>query len=172
MISQLNIDFSKKVIVTPDMYKWMPSPVKGVTRMMLDRHGKESGRATSIVRYDSNSAFTQHVHTGGEEFFVLDGVFSDENGDYPKGSYVRNPIGTSHTPNIGKSGALIFVKLHQFAQDDQKQVHIETNQLSWDREEISGMSRIPLHRYKKESTALVRWEANKSFKSIGAAKKY
>ena len=62
---------------------------------MLERQGAESGRATSVVRYAPGSDFAAHTHTGGEEFIVLDGVFSDDSGDYSAGSYVRNPVGSS-----------------------------------------------------------------------------
>jgi hypothetical protein len=58
---------------------------------MLDRIGDEVARATSIVRYAPASHFSPHVHDGGEEFLVLEGTFQDEHGDYPVGSYVRNP---------------------------------------------------------------------------------
>jgi anti-sigma factor ChrR (cupin superfamily) len=43
----------------------------GVERRMLDRIGDEVARATSIVRYASESRFSPHVHDGGEEFLVL-----------------------------------------------------------------------------------------------------
>ena len=70
----------------------------GVERRMLDRIGDEVARATSIVRYAAGSRFSPHTHGGGEEFLVLDGVFQDEHGDYPAGSYVRNPPTSRHTP--------------------------------------------------------------------------
>jgi anti-sigma factor ChrR (cupin superfamily) len=57
---------------------------------------------------------------------VLEGVFSDEAGDYPAGTYVRNPIGTAHRPHIGPEGATILVKLHQFAEDDTEQKVVDT----------------------------------------------
>ncbi|MDG2201935.1 MAG: cupin domain-containing protein, partial [Burkholderiales bacterium] len=72
--------------------------MSGVTRMMLDRIGNEIARATTIVRYAPNSRFSSHVHSGGEEYYVLSGLFADEHGQYPSGTYVRNPIGTKHTP--------------------------------------------------------------------------
>ena len=65
---------------------------------MLDRIGAEVARATSIVRYAPASRFPAHVHGGGEEFFVLEGVFQDEHGDFPAGSYIRNPPQSRHTP--------------------------------------------------------------------------
>ena len=67
-------------------------------RRMLERDGEEVARATSVVRYAPNSSFDPHTHGGGEEFFVLDGVFSDEHGDFGPGTYVRNPPGSRHTP--------------------------------------------------------------------------
>jgi ChrR Cupin-like domain len=52
---------------------------------------------------------------------VLEGVFQDEHGDYPAGSYFRNPPGTSHVP-ASKGGCTIFVRLWQFRDDDQAQI--------------------------------------------------
>ncbi|MGQ3177762.1 MAG: cupin domain-containing protein, partial [Blastomonas fulva] len=87
----LNTDFSQRVLIHADAVPWVPSPIAGVDRRMLDRIGGEVARATSIVRYAPGSLFPPHTHGGGEEFIVLDGVFQDEHGDYPAGSYVRNP---------------------------------------------------------------------------------
>ena len=121
---RLRDNFAERVVVRPDDYDWVPSPANGVDRMMLDRIGDEVARATTIVRFAPNSQFDAHSHGGGEEFLVLEGVFSDEHNDYPAGTYVRNPIGTSHTPHIGPEGATILVKLHQFDEDDTEQFHI------------------------------------------------
>ena len=87
---------------------------------MLDRIGGEVARATSIVRYAPGSRFSAHTHDGGEEFIVLDGVFQDEHGDYPAGTYVRNPPTTSHVPGSAE-GCTIFVKLWQFDPADRTQ---------------------------------------------------
>lgn len=116
----LNADFSQRVIVHSDQLDWTASPMPGVDRRMLDRIGGEVARATSIVRYAPGSKFSAHTHTGGEEFIVLDGVFQDEHGDYPAGTYVRNPPTTSHTPGADE-GCIIFVKLWQFDMDDRTQ---------------------------------------------------
>lgn len=90
---QLNTDFSRRVVLRPEDRSWTPSPMAGVERQMLDRVGGEVARATSIVRYAPGSRFSAHSHPGGEEFLVLDGVFSDESGDYPAGSYVLSAAG-------------------------------------------------------------------------------
>src|SRR5210317_2073117 len=127
---QLHADLTQRAVVQSTALDWIPSPMPGVDRRMLDRNGAEVARATSIVRYAPESFFSAHSHGGGEEFFVLDGVFSDENGDYTKGMYVRNPVGSRHTP-FSKEGGTIFVKLHQFDPDDQASVRIDTTCEQW-----------------------------------------
>ena len=163
MTTRLNADFDKRVVITPDDYNWVDSPMPGVERMMLDRIGDEVARATSLVRYEPNSEFSPHVHEGGEEFFVLDGVFADEHQHYPKGSYVRNPIGTSHTPRIGEEGATIFVKLHQFNKQDTEQKIINTPNQRWHPGLVPGLQVLPLHEYQGEHVALVKWAPNTYF---------
>ena len=122
----INADFSRRAIVTPDQHQWVPSPMPGVERMMLDRVGEEKARATSIVRYAPDSRFPRHLHPGGEEIFVLSGTFSDEHGHYPAGWYVRNPPGSSHQP-FSVEGATIFVKLWQMQPGDSHTVRIDTS---------------------------------------------
>jgi hypothetical protein len=117
---ELNADFKKRVVVHSDQIDWVASPMAGVDRRMLDRIGGEVARATTIVRYAPDSKFSAHTHTGGEEFIVLDGVFQDEYGDYPAGTYVRNPPTTGHTPG-SEPGCTIFVKLWQFDIEDRNQ---------------------------------------------------
>ncbi len=118
---RVRADFSEPAVVELDTLPWLPSPAPGVDRRMLDRIGEEVARATSVVRYAPDSRFPTHVHGGGEEIFVLEGVFSDEHGDYPAGTYLRNPPGTAHAP-FTKDGCTIFVKLHQMPEGDAQTV--------------------------------------------------
>ena len=94
---RLNADFSARAAFHAARIPWVPSPMAGVERRMLDRIGEEVARATSIVRYAPDSHFSAHRHGGGEEFLVLEGVFQDEHGDYPAGYYIRNPPTSAHT---------------------------------------------------------------------------
>lgn len=118
---RVNDDLSRPIIVHAGRQNWIPSPAAGVDRRMLFRIGDEVARATSIVRYAPGSAFPRHTHGGGEEILVLDGIFQDEHGDYPAGSYFRNPPGTSHVP-ASREGCTIFVRLWQFRDGDDVQV--------------------------------------------------
>lgn len=161
---EINADFDAAVVIEAKDYRWRPSPSAGVERMMLDRLGGEIARATSIVRYAPNSSFPAHTHSGGEEYLVLEGTFADENGEYPAGSYVRNPIGTRHTPRVGDQGATIFVKLQQFSSADRKQVHIDTRTAAWFPGLVEGLQVMPLHDFEAEHVALVKWAPNTRFK--------
>jgi len=157
---RLNADFSERVVIRPDDYEWVESPMPGVERMMLDRIGDEVARATSLVRYAPGSTFSSHVHTGGEEFLVLEGEFGDEHNSYPKGSYVRNPIGTSHTPGVGDDGCIIFVKLQQFEAADQAQFAIDTSKAEFRPAPTAGIEYLHLHECGSERVALIRWAPN------------
>lgn len=108
----LHADTSLAALVHGAALPWRASPSPGVERRMLERIGDEVAIATSIVRYAPRSRFPPHTHAAGEEFLVLEGVFSDEHGDYPAMTYVRNPPGSVHTPR-SDPGCTIFVKLRQ-----------------------------------------------------------
>ena len=89
----LNIDFKEKVVIETAEQEWIASPMPGVWRKPLAREDRERGHATSIVRYEAGAKFSAHDHPLGEEILVLEGVFSDATGDYPAGTYFRNPAG-------------------------------------------------------------------------------
>lgn len=76
---------------------------------MLERQGDEAAKATSIVLYLPGSKFQTHTHDLGEEIFVVEGVFEDEYGRYPAGSWIRSPHLSLHKP-FSKEGCTIFVK--------------------------------------------------------------
>lgn len=159
---QINSNFSQRVVIQPEHYQFIDSPLAGVSRMMLDRAGAEVARATSIVRYAPGSGYSAHTHNGGEEILVLDGIFSDEHGDYPAGSYLRNPPGSSHQP-FSINGCTLLVKLWQFAAEDTTQLVLNTKQANWRQGLVAGLSVLPLHEHNAVSTALVRWAPNTQF---------
>jgi hypothetical protein len=159
---ELNADFTKRAVVHGAAMPWQASPIPGVERKMLDRIGDEVARATTIVRYAPHSQFSPHTHDGGEEFLVLAGVFQDEHGDYPVGTYVRNPPTSYHTPGSA-SGCVILVKLWQFDPDDRTQVALNTAQQQYISDLTRpGVSTLPLFADDRETVQLERWEANVS----------
>jgi len=114
---RLNSNFNLFTSTNFSPTKYIPSPSNGVNRFLLDRIGTEQARATTIVQFAPHCTFPKHTHIGGEEFVVLEGTFCDEYGSFPKGTYVRNPIGSAHAPYVEGDGCVIMVKLLQMADD-------------------------------------------------------
>jgi len=154
---EINADFDQRVVIHTPTLPWLDSPMKGVRRRMLDRVGDEVARATSVVQYAPGSRFSPHVHHGGEEFIVLEGVFQDEHGDYPAGTYVRNPPQSKHTPASGE-GCVIFVKLWQFEMNDRTTVRIDINAVEPDANlSRPGIEALPLFENHEETVQAQNW---------------
>ncbi len=157
---RINAEFDERVLVHSAQTDWIESPMPGVARRPLDRIGGEVARATSIVKYQAGSHFSPHVHTGGEEFLVIDGVFQDEHGDFPVGSYIRNPPQSSHTPG-SDLGCTIFVKLWQFQPDDRTHVRLNSNFMQ--PVPLSGQNGVavtPLYKDQFEEVRIETWAPN------------
>ena len=153
---KINADLSQRAAIDSESLDWVPSPMPGVERRMLERDGEEVARVTSIVRYAPKSYFSEHSHSGGEEYLVLEGTFSDNYGDFPAGTYVRNPVSSRHTPH-SEQGAVIWVKLWWMHPEDQDFVRLDTRDESlWRKTEAPGIETMPLHRFRKEETFLLR----------------
>lgn len=154
---ELNADFAQRAAVHAAKLDWVPSPMAGVDRRMLDRIGGEVARATTIVRYAPKSHFSRHTHGGGEEFLVLEGVFQDEHGDYPAGFYIRNPPTSAHTPG-SEAGCTIFVKLWQFDPADREAVRLDTSKITYDADaERPGVRVARLFQRADETVTLEHW---------------
>lgn len=154
----LNMKFDEKVVVETAQQEWIASPMAGVWRKPLAREAAEHGHTTSVVRFDPESYFSPHAHPLGEEILVLEGVFSDEHGDYPAGSYLRHPPGSSHKP-FSREGCTIFVKLDQFDAADQETVRIDTRCRDWLPGDGNCMV-MPLYENDYESVSLVKCPAH------------
>ena len=154
----VNADFSRRTVIATGEMPWIPSPQIGVERRLLDRIGGEVARATSLVRYAPASAFPAHAHALGEEFLVLDGIFSDEHGDYPTGTYVRNPPNSRHAPRTGP-GCIIFVKLRQMEPAERDRIVIDSNIAEWQDTDQRGSKQLSLFSDAREQVALQRLEA-------------
>lgn len=95
------------------------------------------------------------MHGGAEEYLVLEGVFSDEHGHNPAGTYVRNPPGSGHAP-YSEGGCTILVKLWQFAEGDTQAVRIDMHAAQWQDGFVPGHRILPLHEHGGVRTRLSR----------------
>ena len=155
----LRTDYDAREHVPFESISWAESPTAGVERKMLERDGDEVARATSIVRYEPGRAFAEHVHEWGEEFLVLEGTFQDEHGDYPAGTYVRNPPGSSHRP-FATRGCTIFVKLRQFVAGDSFRLVAREENSVWAADSRAAIR--TLYAYGSEQVSFVELAAQSS----------
>lgn len=157
----INGDLTVRASAHTDSMEWTSSPSGTVWRKRLHLVGPaESGQVTSIVRYEPDSSFPLHDHPDGEEIFVLDGVFSDEAGDWPAGTYLLNPEGFRHTPH-SVPGCLLFVKLRQYPGRDRRHVAQSTADLPWHDTDVPGVDQKALYEQAgySDTVRLERWHA-------------
>jgi anti-sigma factor ChrR (cupin superfamily) len=140
-MENLHMDLAEAVALRLNELPWLTSPGGEVERRMLEREAAESGRATSVVRYRPGSRFPTHTHGGGEEYLVLDGVFSDGHGDGVVGTYVRNPPGSQHAP-FSADGCTIFVKLCQMRNDETERHVVIPERREWMRRDGLSWCRL------------------------------
>jgi anti-sigma factor ChrR (cupin superfamily) len=103
---------TQRVVIDTRAARWSQGLVPGLTVLPLHEHGSEH---VALVRWAPLTRFRPHQHWGGEEILVLDGVFEDEHGTYPKGTWLRSPHLSAHHPFTGPQGALIYVKTGHLA---------------------------------------------------------
>ena len=123
-------DLHRRVRVDTTLLPWEASPSGTVWRQPLYRVGGEHGPVTSLVRYAPGGSFRPHAHPEGEEILVLAGVFADEHGAYPAGTYLFNPDGSRHAPR-SEVGCLLFVRLRQSPGAERPRVVVDTTTGPW-----------------------------------------
>lgn len=158
MPSSINGELSVRCAVDTGDLPWTASPSGSVKRKRVHLVGEpESGQVTSVVRFAKDASFPAHDHPEGEEILVLDGVFSDEHGDWPAGSYLLNPEGFRHAP-FSRGGCRLFVKLRQFPGATRRHVAVDHTCLPWEADE-TGVERKCLYRQEGfcDTTWIERW---------------
>ena len=161
---QINDDLSERASMHTAKMEWTPSPSDTVWRKRLHLVGEpESGQVTSVVRFAPDAEFSAHDHPGGEEILVLEGVFSDERGDWSAGSYLLNPEGFRHHPSSSE-GCLLFVKLRQYGGVGRDSVALETADFEDERGAAEGVTRRWLYRDDSfpDSMRIETWSAASS----------
>ncbi|CAE6911200.1 ABCF1 [Symbiodinium sp. CCMP2592] len=164
---ELNSDKSQSCLVNTDSVDWIETAAGGVRRKMIERIGGEVARATTVVNFQPNASFPAHVHRGGEEFLVLQGDWYDDWATQPAYTYVRNYIGSKHTPRIGPKGCTILVKLCQMSEQhkepDHSQWDISESNRSWRAcSSIRGRQLLNVFESPLEEVHFERWQPNQS----------
>jgi anti-sigma factor ChrR (cupin superfamily) len=158
-MANINGDLAVRSAADTARMEWTPSPSRTVWRKRVHLVGPpEAGQVTSVVRYEPGATFPIHDHPGGEEIFVLEGIFSDEHGDWPAGTYLLNPEGFRHAP-FSRDGCVLFVKLRQYPGRAREHVVTMTDSVEWQPGTRPGTDVKPLYAQAgySDSTRLERW---------------
>lgn len=156
----INGDLSVRVAVDTAAMEWTASPSRTVWRKRVHLVGPaEAGQVTSVVRYAPSASFHAHAHPDGEEILVLEGVFSDEHGDWPAGTYLLNPEGFRHAP-FSREGCTLLVKLRQYPGRARLHVALRTDTVPWQPTPVGGVAVRPLYAQEgfADTMRLERWE--------------
>jgi anti-sigma factor ChrR (cupin superfamily) len=105
-LEQMHPEDQQRLVIDTHAAAWHPGLVPGLAVLPLHAFGSEQ---VALVRWAPGTRFQAHSHPGGEEIYVIDGVFQDEHGSYPAGSWLRNPPGSVHRP-WSEPGCTIWVK--------------------------------------------------------------
>ena len=156
-VKNYNIDLTKRVIIHTAKETFINSSIDGINNIILEKEGTISGRTTAIVEYKSGKKPQHQTRSSGEEIFVLEGIFSDENGNYSAGTYIRNPSGYLSTP-FSKNGCKLFIKSNQMNANDSERVVIDSNTKNWN----PGYGELKVNSL-TENAALVKWPKGAHF---------
>jgi len=161
-------DIQKRVIINTETLDWDPTIAQNITQKTLETNNNDGyEQITSLVRYSAGAIYLPHCHPNGEEIFVLEGTLYDERGDFPSGSYIRNPPGSYHQP-YSKHGCLIFIKVEQMTLNETKHLHVKTYSEDWKTDILSNTDLINLYTNHDEKVDLVRYLPSESPNKISS----
>ena len=106
-LQQFHPEDKQQMAIDTRQSQWTSGVVDGLSVMPLHQSRAEH---VALVKWAPYTEFTSHRHWGGEEIYVIEGTFYDEHGCYPKGSWIRSPHLSQHSPFTKQEGAVIYVK--------------------------------------------------------------
>ena len=106
-LRQFDLHDRTRVVIDTTRTPWRQGLVPGLTVMPLHEFEHEH---VALVRWAPGTVFQPHTHFGGEEIWVVSGIFEDEFGAYPQGTWIRSPRMSRHHP-FTKTGTTILVKV-------------------------------------------------------------
>lgn len=92
---------------------WQSTAIAGVSRKPLYQQDGFSD-VTCLEWWDLGTKLPCYEYEEGAELFVLKDRFTDENGFYDEGSWLRMPKGSKHTPHTAE-GCTLYIKRGGFA---------------------------------------------------------
>jgi len=110
-LSQMHeTDDSQRIIHTFTEDSWLPGPTDGIEIFPL--HGWQK-ISIMLMRWTATVSMKPSLNPEGEEIYVIKGCLKDNRGQYPQGSWIRNPVQNWQSWQADK-GTLIYYKNGHF----------------------------------------------------------
>lgn len=161
----INMDFTKRVVLDTNVVDWQKTGVNGITIKPLAIQDDDLGHLTAMIRYNDKSVYTRKERSNGEELLVLAGTFSTHSGDYPTGTYYRNPRDILQLP-FSQHGCIVFAKLNQIHPEDNQKIAKNVCTDAWVDSKYSAKMQF-LSQHGTEQTLMVKWPKGYAYKGEG-----
>ena len=94
------------VFVDSNKLDWIPTKTEGIFFKDL-RWDKKIKAGAVMIRMDPNTTYPKHIHTTGEDFYIVEGELIIAEEKFTKGYYVYSPPQSEHEPRT-ETGAIVF----------------------------------------------------------------
>jgi anti-sigma factor ChrR (cupin superfamily) len=85
------------------------SPIPGMSWHKISYDKKNGGQGSYLLKMDPSAKSLPHIHSGYEEFLMLEGELTDADGKtFKKGDFITFEPGSKHSSQT-KDGCLILV---------------------------------------------------------------
>ena len=105
-LRQFAVDDNQFLRLDTHKSHWQSGDLPGQQTLPLFSRNSEH---VELQRWTAKTRLKPHVHPMGEEIYVIEGELTDEHGNYPAGTWLRQPAGSSHTP-VSHAGCTLYVK--------------------------------------------------------------
>jgi len=102
----LGSDSEQRLLDTAEESHWLPGPTDGTEVLPLHGHGTGN---VMLIRWTASAAFKPGLDPRGDEVLVLKGTLHDSHGQYPEGTWIRNPVETWQSWGAN-AGTLVYYK--------------------------------------------------------------
>jgi hypothetical protein len=122
-------------------------------------------RTTTFVSMPADKTLELPTISNGLECLVIAGSIADGHSEYPEGFYLRFPADSAPWRLYSESGCTLLLKVNGFPDNDDGNRSIDSRDPDQWLSNADGICDIcPLHAFGGDTTMLVRWQLDGSFK--------
>lgn len=149
----INVEYDKSICLDEANLKWQNDDILNCDKKIFSL---DEDKETSLIKIDKNSTFHNSNRINSVEIFVLDGTYSNEFGDFERGTYLKFPK-EDESKIKSLEGCEVFKKIN-YKQNTVETLIVDTSDTYWSQGQ-GNLEVMPL----SDQTALVKWPRNEVF---------